>query len=52
MAQVIFNDQHGHPVAHNPGTLEKMQMSELLVLRLGLEYGWNCRDIHDLNMHL
>lgn len=22
-SQVLFHDQHGHPVAHNPSTLEK-----------------------------
>ncbi|KAL4771419.1 hypothetical protein BDW60DRAFT_208072 [Aspergillus nidulans var. acristatus] len=26
--KVIYNDQHGHRVAHNPGTLEKTQPDE------------------------
>lgn len=26
--QVIYTDQHGHRVAHNPGTLDKSMTSE------------------------
>ncbi|KAH7357113.1 hypothetical protein BKA65DRAFT_221352 [Rhexocercosporidium sp. MPI-PUGE-AT-0058] len=26
--KVIFHDQHGHKVAHNPGTLENLDLQE------------------------